>query len=93
MTWQSGGTYAIQPDSPGGAAMGDWMSFDLIIDEQDRGILLEAIELVLVLAADEGREVTVGEVTLGLFNEYVSGERDPAKMAEAVMNAPRRVLH
>jgi hypothetical protein len=64
-----------------------------IIDEQDRGILLEAIELVLVLAADEGREVTVGEVTLGLFNEYVSGERDPAKMAEAVMNAPRRVLH
>ncbi len=69
------------------------MSFELIMDEQDRGIILEAIELVLVLAAEAGREVTVGEVTTGLFNEYVCGERDPAKMAEAVINAPKRVLH
>jgi hypothetical protein len=67
------------------------MSYDTVID--DRGILLEAIELVLVMAADEGREVTVGEVTAGLYSVYSSGERDPLKMAEAVMVAPRRVLH
>jgi len=69
------------------------MSFDLIIDEQDQGVFIEAIQLVLIMAADAGRQVTVGEVAAGLFNVYATGERDPMKMADAVIDAPKRVLH
>lgn len=56
-----------------------------ILTDEDLEILDLAIDAALMEAAERDLELTVADITLRLFEAYLSGERDPERLADAVV--------
>jgi hypothetical protein len=69
------------------------MHFDAALDENDLALLQDAIDRVFELMREEGRELSAGVITARLCEQFFNGERDPQKMAEAVMTSGKRLFH
>lgn len=56
-----------------------------IVDEEDLELLHAAISAAIDEANEREIELTVTELTVRLFDAYVMGERDPEKLAAAIL--------
>ena len=61
-----------------------------IISAEDLEVLETAIEAALDEAAERGMSLTVSDVTVRLFEAYAAGERDPERLADAVVFEGRK---
>jgi hypothetical protein len=66
--------------------------FEAHLSWHDIAILEEAIDRALSLAAERGIEVAPGQLAAQLCEAFWNGERDPKRLAEAVVGPPN-VLH
>ena len=65
-----------------------------IVDEEDLELLHAAISAAIDEANEREIELTVTELTVRLFDAYVMGERDPEKLAAAILfEGQHRYLH
>lgn len=64
-----------------------------ILSNEDLEALQSAIETALDEAVERGMNLTLTDITVRLFEAYVMGERDPDKLADAVVfdNSNRHV--
>jgi hypothetical protein len=64
-----------------------------ILSNEDLEALQSAIETALDEAVERGMNLTLTDITVRLFEAYVMGERDPDKLADAVVfdNSNRQV--
>ena len=69
------------------------MFFDAHMDDFDQALIHEAIERVTHLAAEQGIEITVGDVTAKLCELFVSGERDARRIAALAMEGATTTVH
>ena len=69
------------------------MHFNADLDENDLALLQDALDRVFELMHEEGRELSAGVITACLCELFFNGERDPQKMAEAVMTSGKRLIH
>ena len=68
------------------------MMFAALLSPDDIAILEEAIDRALTLAAERGIEVAPGQLAAQLCQAFWNGERNPKRLAEAVLGPPS-VLH
>jgi hypothetical protein len=68
------------------------MMFAAHLSLDDIAILEEAIDLALSLAAERGIDVAPGQLAAQLCEAFWNGERNPTRLAEAVVGPPS-VLH
>lgn len=67
---------------------------ELIIgDERDLELLYEAIDVVIEEANARNFELSLTDLTRRLFAAYLLGERDPEKLADAVLFNSSRQIH
>ena len=69
------------------------MFFDPHMDDFDQALTHEAIEWVTHLAAEQGIEITVGDVTAKLCELFVSRERDARRMAALALGGATTTVH
>jgi hypothetical protein len=64
-----------------------------ILSNEDLEALQSAIEMALDEAVDRGINLTLTDITVRLFEAYMMGERDPDKLADAVVfdNSMRQI--
>jgi hypothetical protein len=60
-----------------------------VISNEELEALQDAIEIALTEASERGMNLSVTDITVRLFEAYVMGERDPDKLADAVIFAAR----
>jgi hypothetical protein len=56
-----------------------------ILSNEDLEALQDAIEIALIEASERGMSLSVTDITMRLFEAYAMGERDPDKLADAVI--------
>jgi hypothetical protein len=77
----------------------DPFSFSATIDgaglsNEDLEALQSAIETALEEAAERGMTLSLADVTVRLFEAYAMGERDPERLADAVVfDGHKHLLH
>ena len=65
-----------------------------ILSNEDIEALQIAIETALDEAVERGMNLSLSDITVRLFEAYVMGERDPDKLADAVVfDSGRRLIH
>jgi hypothetical protein len=65
-----------------------------ILSNEDLEALQIAIETALDEAVERGMNLSLSDITVRLFEAYVMGERDPDKLADAVVfDSARRLIH
>jgi hypothetical protein len=65
-----------------------------ILSNEDLEALQMAIETALDEAVERGMNLSLSDITVRLFEAYVMGERDPDKLADAVVfDSGRRLIH
>lgn len=65
-----------------------------ILSNKELESLQIAIELALDEAVERGMDLSLSDITLRLFEAYAMGERDPDKLADAVVfDSGKRVVH
>ena len=65
-----------------------------ILSDQDLEALQSAIETALDEAVERGMTLSLSDITVRLFEAYVMGERDPDKLADAVVfDHSKRLIH
>jgi hypothetical protein len=65
-----------------------------ILSNEDLEALQIAIETALDEAVERGMNLSLSDITVRLFEAYVMGERDPDKLADAVVfDSGRRQIH
>ena len=65
-----------------------------ILSSEDIEALQIAIETALDEAVERGMNLSLSDITVRLFEAYVMGERDPDKLADAVVfDSGRRLIH
>ena len=65
-----------------------------ILSNEELEALQIAIEMALDEAVERGMTLSLGDITVRLFEAYAMGERDPDKLADAVVfDSGRRVIH
>jgi hypothetical protein len=65
-----------------------------ILSNEDLEALQIAVETALDEAVERGMDLSLSDITVRLFEAYVMGERDPDKLADAVVfDIGRRVIH
>ena len=65
-----------------------------ILSNEDLEALQSAIETALDEAVERGMNLSLSDITVRLFEAYVMGERDPDKLADAVVfDSGRRLIH
>ncbi len=65
-----------------------------ILSNEDLEALQIAIETALDEAVERGMNLSLSDITVRLFEAYVMGERDPDKLAHAVVfDSGRRLIH
>ena len=65
-----------------------------ILSNEDLEALQIAIEMALDEAVERGMNLSLSDITVRLFEAYVMGERDPDKLADAVVfDSGKRVIH
>ncbi|MEO8422101.1 MAG: hypothetical protein ABI457_12995 [Hyphomicrobium sp.] len=65
-----------------------------ILSSEDIEALQIAIETALDEAVERGMNLSLSDITVRLFEAYVMGERDPDKLADAVVfDSARRLIH
>jgi len=65
-----------------------------ILSNEDLEALQIAIETALDEAVERGMHLSLSDITVRLFEAYVMGERDPDKLADAVVfDSGRRLIH
>jgi hypothetical protein len=65
-----------------------------ILSNEDLEALQIAIETALDEAVERGMNLSLSDITVRLFEAYVMGERDPDKLADAVVfDSGRRLIH
>ena len=69
------------------------MHFNPDLDKKDLALLQDALGRVFELMREEGRALSAGVITACLCELFFNGERDPQKMAEAVMTSGKRLIH
>jgi hypothetical protein len=69
------------------------MHFDAHLDEDDLALLQDAVQRIFELMREEGRELSAGVITACLCELFFNGERDPQKMAVAVMSSGKQLIH
>jgi hypothetical protein len=69
------------------------MHFDAHLDEDDLALLQDAVQCIFELMRAEGRELPAELITARLCELFFNGERDPQKMAEAVMTGGKPLFH
>ena len=64
-----------------------------ILSNEDLEALQSAIEMALDEAVDRGMNLTLTDITVRLFEAYMMCERDPDKLADAVVfdNSMRQI--
>jgi hypothetical protein len=65
-----------------------------IISNEELEALQDAIEIALTEASERGMNLSLSDITVRLLGAYVMGERDPDKLADAVVfDNGKRQLH
>lgn len=65
-----------------------------ILSNEELEALQTAIEMALDEAVERGMNLSLTDITVRLFEAYVMGERDPDKLADAVVfDTGKRLLH
>lgn len=65
-----------------------------ILSNEDLEALQIAVETALDEAVERGMNLSLSDITVRLFEAYVMGERDPDKLADAVVfDSARRQIH
>jgi hypothetical protein len=65
-----------------------------ILSDEDLDALQSAIETALDEAVERGMTLSLSDITVRLFEAYVMGERDPDKLADAVVfDHSKRLIH
>ncbi|HEY8246168.1 MAG TPA: hypothetical protein VIG38_02660 [Hyphomicrobium sp.] len=65
-----------------------------ILSDEDLEALQSAIETALDEAVERGMTLSLSDITVRLFEAYVMGERDPDKLADAVVfDHSKRLIH
>ena len=65
-----------------------------ILSDEDLEALQSAIETALDEAVERGMTLSLSDITVRLFEAYVMGERDPDKLADAVVfDHSTRLIH
>ena len=65
-----------------------------ILSNEELEALQTAIEMALEEVVERGMNLSLGDITVRLFEAYVMGERDPDKLADAVVfDNSKRVIH
>ena len=64
-----------------------------ILSDEDLEALQSAIETALDEAVERGMTLSLSDITVRLFEAYIMGERDPDKLADAVVfdNSKRQI--
>jgi hypothetical protein len=79
-------SYAISLRAPRLDAKSMMFAAQLSVD--DIAILEEAIDRALSLAAERGLEIAPGQLAAQLCEAFWNGERNPVRLAEAVIGPP-----
>jgi hypothetical protein len=66
------------------------MMFTVQLSVDDIAILVEAIDRAFTLSAERGIEVSPGELAAQLCAAFWNGERNPTRLAEAVVEPPHQ---
>jgi hypothetical protein len=65
-----------------------------ILSNEELEALQTAIEIALDEAVERGMNLSLSDITVRLFEAYVMGERDPDKLADAVVfDTSKRLVH
>ena len=65
-----------------------------ILSNEELEALQIAIEMALDEAVERGMNLSLSDITVRLFEAYAMGERDPDKLADAVVfDSGRRLIH
>lgn len=68
------------------------VNFDPALSPADVALLEEAVQEALALADERGLKLTPGQFVATIFEAFWSGERDPARLAAAIMG-PHLTFH